>query len=169
MLQGEKFQVIIKSEQILDIGEAIEFVQSTKCGAVNLFQGTIRDSDIGDRHKLATGALEPISAIYYEAYESMAKKQIIHIIESCMKASDPNMRVFVAIRIGTVPVGESSILICVSSTGRQTSHAAVLTILNEIKSKVAIWKKIIYLDGREEWAAQVKSEAFWLAASESSS
>lgn len=163
--EKENFHVdFSRSCEPLDLSRAIEFAKSPKCGAINVFLGTIRDSDQsppgGDAVECRQN--EPIKAIFYDAYESMARRQILDILED-LPGQDPNIRACVGIRLGLVPVGEASIVICVSSTSRRVSHEAKMTILDQIKSKVVIWKKIIYLDGREEWADTVKpGEAFWL-------
>jgi molybdopterin synthase catalytic subunit len=69
-------------------------------------------------------------------------------------------------RLGCVAVGETSILIACSSTHRNEAHDMVMKLLNDIKAKVPIWKKINFIDSNSdsnkssEWSD--KSEAFWL-------
>lgn len=160
---SEKFHVAFQSDRSIDVLEAISFVTIPECGAIHTFLGTIRGRD--HNYSEPKGHLEPIKAIYYDAYESMAKRQISDIIQEFMNESaisDPYAKVCVVIRTGLVPVGEASILICASSAGRHFSHKATMAILNQIKTKVVIWKKIIFADGREQWATDGKSKAFWL-------
>lgn len=162
MITGtDRYQVLIQSRP-LDLQRGFEFVSSNKCGAVNSFFGTIRDTDIRGNNQQVQ---EPIRAIYYESYETMAMKQILTIVTSAVQSNDPvdsNMRIFIAIRLGLVPVGDVSIIICASSRRRQTSNEVVMSILEQIKSTVVIWKKIVFSDGSEEWAGPCKSEANWL-------
>lgn len=157
-------RIVIIKDKRLNVQEGIDFVSSPKCGAINTFLGTIRDAEVdsSDPNNSST-----IKGIHYEAYESMAMRQILEIINDTIAVDhetkvDSNCKVYVGIRLGEVPVGEASILICVSSTGRACSHKAVLMILEKIKSLATIWKKIIFADGTERWADIVKSEAFWL-------
>lgn len=159
----QSFKVVIKEDGLLDLQEGVEFVRSNQCGAINTFQGFIRDSDQPMGSASDNGKSQPIRAIFYDAYKSMAEKQIRGIVRCELQNNDPNMRVHISVRLGLVPVGQASISICASSTGRQESHDFVLTLLNQIKSRVTIWKKIIYTDGREQWAREQKSEAFWLS------
>lgn len=49
-------------------------------------------------------------------------------------------------RLGTVPVGETSVIIAVSSEHRQ-SLQAVEWLIDELKKKAPIWKKEVYEDG----------------------
>lgn len=155
------FQVLIQSRP-LDLMKGFEFVHSKKCGAVSSFFGTIRDTDIRVDNQQVQ---EPIEAIYYESYENMAMKQISSIARSEVNFNnliDSDIRVFIAIRLGLVPVGEVSIAIFASSKRRHTSNSVVMSILEQVKSSVVIWKKIIFSDGSEEWAGPCKSEANWL-------
>lgn len=72
-----------------------------------------------------------------------------------------NSRANISIRLAFIPIQEKSIIVCVSSTSRKCSHSTTMTILEKIKSYVPIWKKIVYLDGHEEWA-DAESEALWV-------
>lgn len=53
-------------------------------------------------------------------------------------------------RLGTVPVGEPSIVIAVSSPHRKEAFAACEFILEEVKQKVQVWKREFYEGEREE-------------------
>ena len=59
-------------------------------------------------------------------------------------------------RLGTVPVGEPSIVIAVSSPHRREAFVACELILEEVKMKAQIWKREFYEGEREdeaEWKA----------------
>lgn len=183
---GSNYQVFLSFGEPLNLSKGVEFVSSSKCGAINTFIGTVRDTEIRNSQALVNGGNgipEPIEAICYEAYESLVRKQVADILESTINSPnlatccgginnknnntrcalvDPNSRAYVAIRVGRVPVKEASIIICVSSTSRTCSHKAVMLLLERVKSQVALWKKIIFADGHEEWADISKSEAYWL-------
>lgn len=61
-------------------------------------------------------------------------------------------------RLGTVPVGEPSIVIAVSSPHRKEAFMACELILEEVKLKAQIWKREFYEGEREEeaeWKANV--------------
>lgn len=162
------YSIAIGHDERLDFNEGIKYVGSDKTGAINCFIGTIRDTDT----KIGSVVSLPIKAIFYEAYEAMMLKQVSEIIELTLQSqsqeghvaddADRINRVYVAIRLGLVEVGEASIFISVSSTRRHTSHRATMKILEKIKSSVVIWKKVIYSDGSEHWAGADKSEASWL-------
>lgn len=85
--------------------------------------------------------------------EDIVRKQLDSI-------GDEYHRVYVCHRLGQVSLGEQSILIAVSSPHRSSSHQMVMQILNEIKSKAPVWKKVCFDNGDSDWSN--KSEAFWL-------
>lgn len=163
------FRVDMVEDRKLDPMMCYQFVSSPKCGAINLFVGTIRDSDIkASAANKADHVL--IEAIYYEAYKSMARKQIMTILShhlirfenGRLQLLDENVRACVALRLGRVPISEAAIIIGVSSTSRELAHSSTMKILNSIKASVVVWKKIIYTDGTEEWDDVTKSSAEWL-------
>jgi molybdopterin synthase catalytic subunit len=78
----------------------------------------------------------------------MAVKELNKIADEA--ASVHNLsRVIIVHRYGRVTVGESSILIVVSSPHRESSYTASRYIIDEIKKRVPIWKKEFYNDGSE--------------------
>lgn len=68
----------------------------------------------------------------------------------------PLLRCAVYHRLGTVPVGDPSIVIAVSSPHRKEAFVACESILEDIKLKAQIWKREYYeSDGEDEaeWKA----------------
>lgn len=66
------------------------------------------------------------------------------------------IRIAIHHRLGTVPVGEPSIVIAVSSPHRKEAFRACEWILEQVKMKVQIWKKECYDEregGGSEWKA----------------
>ena len=53
-------------------------------------------------------------------------------------------------RIGTVGVGETSVVIAVSAPHRADALAACRDAIDELKERVPLWKKEVY-EGGEEW------------------
>ena len=56
-------------------------------------------------------------------------------------------RVAVAHRVGVVPVGESSVIIVVSSAHRKPAFQGAEFMIDELKARVPIWKREVYEDG----------------------
>ena len=62
-------------------------------------------------------------------------------------------------RLGTVPVGEASVVIAISSEHRAESLEAVPFGIDALKKSVPIWKKELYDDGAGDWKAN--KECLW--------
>lgn len=112
----------------LDLSEALRAVSSTEYGAVVSFTGTVRDVE---------GAW-PIKSITYEAYATMAEKEIVRIIAEaellwCVRAC-------VFHRTGEVPVGAAALVVACAGRHRLEAFAAVQSIIDKIKNSVPIWK-----------------------------
>lgn len=86
-----------------------------------------------------------------------------HAMDSVCSEPDPQIHHTVALseircsihhRLGTVPIGEPSIVIAVSSPHRKEAFAVCEEILEEVKKKAQIWK-------REYYEGEGESEAEW--------
>jgi len=110
-------------------------------GAQSIFLGQVR-ADKNDKSR--------VRSIQYSAYVEMAEKEIEKIKETVIKKFDlSNINIFHS--IGEVKTGEISVLVLVSSAHREECFESLKFIVNEIKTKVPIWKKEIYEDGSYRW------------------
>lgn len=103
---------------------------SREVGALVEFQGIVRATE---------GAAE-ISGLNYEAYEPMARRQLVgHIRE--LGAMHPCAAVVFVHRLGYVPVGEASLLVRVFSKHRGAALAMCGELIDRMKTDVPIWKR----------------------------
>jgi molybdopterin synthase catalytic subunit len=134
-----------KDTQILDTPlDFLEIYRSCSeggAGAVNIFIGTVRNQ---------TNAKEVVR-LEYEAYDSMAIKEISKIIE---KAAEkwPILHTIIHHRTGVLSVGEEAVVIAVSTPHRKDSFEACHFLIDALKKTVPIWKKEVFIDG-EEWVS----------------
>ncbi len=105
-----------------------------------------------------------VTRLDYQAYSKLAIKTMADIIRNAhsvytrsehhlMQTGPPPqslIRSAVHHRLGTVPVGEPSIVIAVSSPHRKEAFMACEQILEEVKLKAQIWKREFYEGEREE-------------------
>ena len=99
-------------------------------GAVLDFWGIVRRFE--DGHE--------IEAIEYEAHREMAEHQLKRIAEQAAKGFELEL-VLVHHRIGFIAAGEPSLFLRVCSPHRQEAFRASQRIVNELKTKVPIWKR----------------------------
>jgi MoaE-MoaD fusion protein len=120
-------------------------VEHPSCGAVVTFAGNVRETNRGEK----------VERIDYEAFERMAYPEMERIFERCRKehgdadGSCPQkaLRMLCIHRIGSVGVGECSVLIAVSSAHRAAAFEAARFLIDELKASLPVWKKELYSDG----------------------
>ncbi|GAB4247984.1 MAG: hypothetical protein OHK005_14420 [Candidatus Methylacidiphilales bacterium] len=105
------------------------FIIDGSCGAVVTFTGTVRSEE----------ADHPISALIYEAYEPMAHRQILHLLND-LAHRYPVRAVHLRHRLGTIPVGAAAIVLRVESVHRAEAFAFATTFMDRFKQDVPIWK-----------------------------
>ncbi|MFT7668215.1 MAG: molybdopterin synthase catalytic subunit/molybdopterin converting factor small subunit [Planctomycetota bacterium] len=120
-------------------------VEHDSCGAVITFSGNVRESNRG----------ENVERIDYEAFERMAHPEMQRIFERCRQEfGDANgehperaLRMLCVHRIGSVQVGECSVLIAVASPHRANAFDAARFLIDELKKSLPVWKKEVYAEG----------------------
>jgi len=125
-------------ESLIDVNGVLNKVYHPDHGAAIAFIGTTREWTAGQR----TVTLE------YEAYVPMAVSALAQIGEE-ISARWPGTLCAITHRIGTVGIGEISVVIAVSSSHRADSYEASRYAIERLKQKVPIWKKEVYEDGTE--------------------
>lgn len=108
-------------------------------GAVVVFDGVVRNNTKGR----ATRYLD------YECYEAMAVKMMAQIGREIAAAHSIG-RIAMVHRLGRMEIGESSVVIVVTSPHRRPAFDASLEAINRLKKLVPIWKKEYFADG-EVW------------------
>ncbi len=114
-------------------------VAHSGAGALCVFHGVVRDHSRGKR----------VSHLEYEAYPPMAEKVLAQIGEEIAQRW-PGTRVAITHRVGRLVVGETSVVIAVSSPHRAEAFEACRYAIEELKVRVPIWKKEFAEDG-EYW------------------
>lgn len=120
----------------LDVGAAYDWSVLPECGAVVVFSGTVRDHADGR---------ENVTHLSYEAYEDKAKARMSEIIAEARRQWPSIVRVALLHRVGRLALGESSVLVVVSSPHRPEAFEAGRFCIDTLKVAVPIWKQ-------EEWA-----------------
>nr|CAG8562430.1 12688_t:CDS:2 [Entrophospora candida] len=114
-----KFVKITPEPLILQ--DIVDLVKDDSAGAITTFSGTT-------------------------PYIPMAEKILLSMIDES-RSKWNLIKVAIYHRVNTVPVGETSVIIAVSSTHRHESIHAVEWLIDQLKDKAPIWKKEIYDDG----------------------
>ena len=127
----------------------VSAIKSGGDGAVCVFDGIVRDNTRGR----ATLHLD------YEAYEEMALKQM----RACAREAIARFgvrEVAIVHRLGRLFVGETSVLIAVSSAHRGAAFDACRYVIDTLKKTVPIWKREQFADGAV-WADGEPFRRIW--------
>jgi len=100
-------------------------------GAVVEFAGVVRAEEHG----------RAIEALYYEAYEEMARSQTEKILRE-LERRFPCQAVRVLHRTGRVPVGEVAILVRIEAKHRAEAFGMLSAFMDRLKQDVPIWKSL---------------------------
>jgi molybdopterin synthase catalytic subunit len=117
-----------------------EAVADPGAGAVALFSGIVRDQTGGRRVKF----------LEYEAHAPMALAKMREIAAAIRARWPGTLRVALAHRVGRLEIGESSVMIAVSSPHRREAFEACHFAIDTLKETVPVWKKEYFEDG-EVW------------------
>ncbi len=116
-------------------------------GAVVTFFGVVRADQEADRQT---------AALFYEAYEAMAEKELAHLV-ALTSHRWPVTCVVVQHRIGRVQTGAIALLVVVAAPHRAEAYAASQFLIDRIKQDAPIWKRACYTDGSQAWGRCAES------------
>ena len=123
----------------LSVDEVFAAVSDPGAGGVALFVGTVRQQDAGRQvtglgYSAHTGALDELRA----GAEAVA-------------AAHPVRALAVVHRVGDLAVGDLAVVDGVACPHRGHAFTACRMLIDELKSRVPIWKHQVFTDGTEEW------------------
>ncbi len=130
---------VVISENSLDITKVFSEIGKDGCGSVVIFTGIVRGKNRG----------KEVIRLEYEVYKEMAEDEIMRICEEAKEKFGLKDAVVIH-RIGILYPGEVAVVVAVSSGHRKEGFEGCKYIIDEIKKRVPIWKKEVFVDG-EEW------------------
>jgi molybdopterin synthase catalytic subunit len=111
-----------------------------RVGGYASFEGWVRDHNDG-RH---------VDGLRYEAYATLAETEGEAILAEAM-AQFEILDAHCVHRTGDLAIGELAVWVGVSAAHRDAAFAACRYVIDEVKSRVPIWKHERYADGDAGW------------------
>lgn len=124
----------------IDACALLDEVAHHRNGATVLFVGTVRD--------ISDGAA--VSGLDYSAYSGMAESELAGIASEAAERWQTNS-IVVEHRIGSLHLGDESVVIAVAHPHRGEAYEASRYIIEELKKRLPVWKREHYLDGKSGW------------------
>jgi molybdopterin converting factor subunit 1 len=121
--------------EAMDAQQLADLVRRDESGAVALFYGVVRNHSEG----------RDVERLEYEAHESMAVAKMREVAEETKRHFPDISEIGVWHRVGTLEIGETSLLVAVSSPHRKEAFEACHWCVDRVKEVVPVWKK-------EHWA-----------------
>ena len=135
-VSGGAFRV---TDQPLSLDTAVAEVADERAGAIATFTGTVRRQSRG----------REVTQLEYEAYAEMAEDVMAQLAHDLLERYEL-CAIAIHHRVGTLGIGEASVVIAVSAPHRQDALAACKDAIDTLKQTVPLWKKEVY-EGGEEW------------------
>tara|TARA_B100001146_G_C16184847_1_gene436319 strand:+ start:577 stop:996 length:420 start_codon:yes stop_codon:yes gene_type:complete len=129
----------ITSEPILS-SELIIRLEDPDCGAITTFSGIVRNHNIN----------RDVIQLHYQSYTTLAVKEGNTILGEALKQFEV-VNALCVHRIGELNIGDTAVWVGVSAEHRDAAFKACRYIIDEIKTRVPIWKKEMYVDGDSGW------------------
>jgi molybdopterin synthase catalytic subunit len=126
-------------DEPLSVDEVMRAVTDPAAGGIAVFTGVVRDHDQG----------RPVRRLTYSAHPS-AEAELNRVAGKIAVTYDLRA-VAVLHRLGPLSVGETAVIVAVSSPHRGDAFDACRALIDEVKSAVPIWKQQEFGNGESEW------------------
>ncbi len=140
-----QFQIVSHPIDIIALRRELEHQSA---GANVSFEGWVRDHNEGRN----------VAALDYEAYAPVAEKEGQLILSEAMEQFEL-LAARCQHRAGKLALGDCAVWVGVSTAHRGAAFDACRYIIDEVKTRVPIWKKEHYLDGESGWINCITGQA----------
>ncbi len=130
---------VISPSRIDGVAEACA-LGDPQAGAMVTFEGWIRNHNEG----------QAVDRLEYEVFEPLALSEGALILSEAVKRFGLHGATCVH-RSGVLSIGDMAVWVGVTSSHRDAAFRACRYIIDEIKTRLPIWKREVYADGRIEW------------------
>ena len=130
----------------IDVVALLDKIGDPDVGAHGWFYGVTRRTTT----KEGTDDAMITESLSYEAHKVMAIRELESLAKRAIEKFDLK-HVVIVHRIGSVPVGQASVVVGCSSSHRPPTFDALRWIMQVLKQEVPIWKRETYTDGSTEW------------------
>jgi molybdopterin synthase catalytic subunit len=125
--------------QPIDVTGHAALVAGASSGAVVTFAGVVRDHDHG----------RVVQSLEYSAHPS-ASAVLARVVAEVVAGSDVEAAA-VSHRVGPLSIGDAALVVAVAGAHRAEAFATAMTLVDEVKRQLPVWKRQIFPDGTDEW------------------
>jgi molybdopterin synthase catalytic subunit len=114
-------------------------VDHPRAGARVVFCGVVREQDEG----------RAVVELEYQAHPTA--EQLLTSIAEDVAAEPDVLAVAVSHRVGTLQVGDVALVAAVATAHRREAFEACARLVEEVKHRLPVWKRQVFVDGSDEW------------------
>jgi molybdopterin synthase catalytic subunit len=126
--------------QAIDLAAVRERLIDPGCGAYVQFEGWVRNHNEGQQ----------VLRLEYEVYEPLAVKEGERILAEALQRYGVGKAAAIH-RSGMLELTDIAVVVGVSSAHRGEAFEACRYVIDQLKSRLPIWKKEYYANGAAEW------------------
>ncbi|MDP8961021.1 MAG: molybdenum cofactor biosynthesis protein MoaE [Actinomycetota bacterium] len=138
---GRPRVTVMLTRERIGLDEAYEAVAHPESGGVGAFGGAVRNHHDG----------VTVQSITYEAWEGRAAPAMRDAAAEVIEAFPAVRAVYIAHRIGSLAVGDLSVVVAASAPHRDEAFGAARMLIDLVKTSVPIWKHEHLADGTSRW------------------
>ncbi len=128
------------SAEPVEIAPLRERLLTDQAGAYASFEGWVRDHNEG----------RAVQGLFYESYRELAEAEGERILDEALQRFAISAAACVH-RTGELALGDLAVWVGVSAGHRGPAFDACRWIIDEVKSRVPIWKREKYATGKSDW------------------
>lgn len=125
----------------LDLDACLSAVRHPRAGAIATFIGLVRDHD--------PSVSGEVVALEYSAHPDA--ESVLHRLAAAAADDQEVIALAVSHRVGMVRVGETAIIVAVSSAHRARAFEVCRMLVEKVKAELPVWKREILADGTHTW------------------
>lgn len=134
---AEVFEI---AQSAIPVAELRERLADPAAGGVCVFEGWVRNLNDG----------RTVDKLEYEVYEPLALSEGEKVIAQANELY-PHLQAVCVHRAGLLAIGDCAVWVGVAAAHRDEAFKACRFIIDEIKTRLPIWKKEHYVDGESGW------------------
>jgi molybdopterin synthase catalytic subunit len=132
------------THEVVSVDECVAAVENDHAGAIVTFAGVVRDHDEG----------RGVTWLHYSAHPTA--DSVLREVVTEIAAAYPGTRIAAVHRVGDLAIADLALACAVASAHRGTAFAACAALVDEIKTRVPIWKEQGFSDGTTEWVSALE-------------
>jgi len=125
---------------VLSVDRALAWASLPSCGAVVTFSGTVRDHSEGR---------PGVTALEYEVFAEEAVARLAAVTSSARVEWPDIGRLVLLHRVGRLVVGDTSVVVVVSTPHRAEAFDAARYCIDTLKRTVPVWKRETWSGGTD--------------------